>query len=456
VKPVSQSVLSLLRIRRDDARSVLHLAYPVVLGSLSFTLLSFVDTLMVGRLGAARLAASGIAGVLYFAVVFSIAGLGIGVQTLTARRFGEGKRKDCGDVANVGLILAVAIGLPITMAGPWLARTLGTILSPDPLVVELGSTYLLYRFYGTALMLANWSLRGFFAGIGETRHVMIASVVTTAANLLLDYLLIFGIAGFPRLGIAGAAIASSLAIACGTIYLLTVALSRRHRSTFGILQPPFPLRRLTQPIVRLSLPVMGQRALASGSWYAFFTVVSFIGTVELAATNAIRSTYHLTIMLGVGLGTAAAALVGQRLGAANPDEAERLGWTAAKLGALAMGVVGILFLVVPAFFLRIFTSDPAVISTGRLPLFLLGFVQASAGVGLVLSQAIQGAGNTRFVMLAELAVCGTLYLPVVYLLGKVFGLGMIGAWTGEFLYWTSIAVVMTWKFRRGDWKHVKV
>ena len=445
-----------LAIRREDAGAVLRIAYPVVLGSLSFTLLSIVDTLMVGHLGEAQLAASGIAGVLYFAVVFSIAGIGIGVQTLTARRFGEENHRACGDVANVGIALAITLGLPLTLASPWIAQVGSQILSPDPQVIAFGRSYLHFRFYGTVAMLVGWTLRGFFAGIGETRHVMVSSVITTVVNILLDYLLIYGVAGFPKLGISGAAIASSIAIAAGTTYLLAVAFSRRRRDVFGILRRPLPISKLIAPILRLSLPVMGQRALASGSWYTFFTVVAFIGTTELAASNVIRSIYHLTIMLGVGLGTAAASLVGQRLGSGEPDEAERLGWTAAKLGALSMAATGILFLVAPGTLLRFFTAEPGVVAAGRLPLLLLGIVQAFAGVGLVLSQAIQGAGNTRFVMLAEFGICATLYLPVVYLLGKVLGLGMIGAWTGEYLYWTSLGVIMFWKFRRGTWKHVQV
>jgi len=420
----------------------------------SFTLLSVVDTAMLGRLGAAPLAASGIAGVLFFAIVFSLSSIGVGVQTLSARRFGEGNARLCGAVANSGLALGCLVGLPLTAASPWLAHVLAPMLSPDADVVRLGEIYLHYRLYGAAAMLINWVLRGFFAGIGETRHQMVASIVTTAVNIVLDYALIFGRVGFPPLGVQGAAIASTVAIAAGPLYFVAVALSHTHRARFGVLIRPLAFRRWAVPIMRLSLPVLGQRALSNGSWLAFFTVVSLIGTVELAATNVIRSIYHLTIMLGVGFGTASAALVGQRLGAGEPDRAERLGWEAAKLSALSMGITGVLFLAVPSVLLRLFTADPAVVSAGRTPLFLLGFVQTLAGIALVFTHSLQGAGNTRFVMLAELAICGSLYLPVVYLLGLRTPLGLVGAWTGEILYWTGLAAVMTWKFVRGDWKRI--
>lgn len=445
-----------LALRRDDSVRVLRLAYPIVLGMTSFTLLSVVDTAMLGRLGAAPLAASGIASVLFFAVAFSIAGIGVGVQTLTARRFGERNDSECGAVVDAGLALACLLGIPLTAAAPWLARLLAPILSPDADVATLGDVYLHYRFYGALPMLANWVLRGFFAGIGETRHQMVASIVTTVANIVLDYVLIFGHVGFPAMGIAGAAIASSLASGAGTVYLAWTALSPAHRRRFEVLKRPLTIRRWTCPIVRLSLPVAAQRALSNGSWLVFFTVVSRIGTVELAATNVIRSVYNLTIMLGVGLGTASGALVGQQLGAGSPESAERLGWEATKLAALSMGTVGILFLACPSAILGVYTTDPAVIAAGRSPLFLLGFIQAFAGISLVLAQSLQGAGNTRFVMLVELLVCGTLYLPVVYVLGLRTRLGLIGAWTGEFLYWTTMAVVMVRKFAHGGWKRIVV
>jgi len=453
---VVRATLARLALNPDASGRVIRLAYPVVLGMMSFTLLSFVDTAMLGRIGAAPLAASGIAGVLVFGILFTLAGIGIGVQTVIARRFGEGKLAECGAVVHAGLALACLLALPLTIASPWLAKLLAPFQSADTQVVSLVETYLHYRLYGALFLISNWVFRGFFAGIGETRHQMVASIITTAINIVLDYLLIFGHAGFPRLEIAGAAIASTVAIAAGTLYLAWVAVSPSHRRRFAVLKRPFSVRKWTGRITRLSLPVAGQRLLSNGSWYVFFLIVSRIGTVELAASTAIRSVYHLTIMLGVGMGTAAAALVGQQLGARKPEHAERLGWEAAKLSALSMGLAGILFLAIPGLLMRIYTPDPAVISAGRTPLLLLGLVQAFAGVALVLSQALQGAGNTRFVMFAELGICGSLYLPVVYVLGLRTKLGLIGAWGGEFIYWMALAAIMSWKFARGGWKRIIV
>lgn len=449
-----RSVLDALALSRRDTRRVLDLAVPVVLGMSSLTLLNVVDTVMLGRLGPAPLAASGIAGVLYFAIVYAFSAMRVGVQTLTSRRFGEERFAECGEVLSNGLLLSLFIGLPLVASAPWVARLASAVFSNDPAVRDLGTIYLHYRMYGAAFMLVSSAYQGFFAGIGKTRHQMNASVLITATNILLDYLLIFGRAGFPRLGIQGAAIASTIALGLGTAYFAFVAALPSYRRVFRtIVRLRFHWAR---SILRLSLPVFAQGALSHSSWFAFFFVVGQIGTNELAATSVIRSIYHVPIMIAVGLGTAVAALVGQNLGAERPGRAERLAWEGARLAAYSTTLIGLLFLAFPTWVFRIYTSDPSVIAAGRLSLMYLGIVQAFAGIALVLSQGLQGAGNTRFVMLVEVVVCLGLYLPIVFFLGLRSSLGLIGAWTGEYVYWTAIALVMAMKFRRGTWKAIVV
>jgi len=449
------SAVARLFPRAALSREVLRLATPVTLGTLTYTLLSVVDTAMLGRLGAVPLAAAGIAGVLFFAVTFSMAGLSVGVQTLTARRFGEGGDARCGEVLNTGLALSLALGLPLVLGAPWFGRTLASLASNDPQVLDASTTYLHYRFLGTAFMLINFTARGFYAGIGKTGHQLYGSILVSATNILLDYLLIFGRAGFPRLGIQGAAIASTVALGVGTLYYVGILFGATYRGRFAALRRPLFAMRWFRSIVRLSLPVVAQRILSNGAWSAFFVIVARIGTIELAASNVIRSIYHLTIMLGVGLGTAAAALVGQNLGSEDADRAERLAWEAVKLACWSMAIVGLLFLFVPGWVFRIYTHDAHVIEVGRLSLRLLGVVQGFAGIALVLTQALQGAGNTRYVMFVEF-VCVACYLPTVYFLGLHTPLGIVGAWVGEYVYWLLVAAAVAWRFRAGAWKRIVV
>ncbi len=443
-------------LHRDLSRRVLRLATPVVLGSLSFTLLSVVDTAMLGRLGATPLAASGVAGVLTFAILYALGGMSVGVQALVARRFGEEEFLQCGEVLRSGLAVAVLFGIPLVVAAPWIARFTAPLLSPDPEVARLGAVYAHHRLYGAIFSFFSWVYAAFFAGIGRTRHQLVNSILVTLVNVVFDYLLIFGRGGFPALGVAGAAIATNIALGVGVVYYVVISLLPSYHRTYAPYRGGRFVARWIPPLFRLSLPVHAQRILSHGSWFAFFLITSRIGTLELAATNVIRSIYSLSIMIAIGMGTASAALVGQNLGARRPDDAERLGWEATKLSAYVMAAIGILFLAIPQWIFRIYTSDPGVIAVGRTPLFYLGLVQGLAGVALVLSQTLQGAGNTRFVLVVELCVCLGMYLPVAFLLGLRSKLGLVGAWTAEYVYWLALAVIMATKFRRGTWKTIRI
>ncbi len=449
-------LFSRLALHAVDSRTVLQLAYPVVLGSLSYTLLSVTDTAMLGRLGAVPLAASGVAGVLFFAVVFPLSSVSVGVQTLASRRFGEQRYAGCGQILHTGLLAVLALGVPLAVLAPWIAGIAAPALSNDSAVIELGRGYLQYRLLGAGFMFANWVFGAFFAAVGRTQHQMIASIVVTVSNIALDYVLIFGHLGAPAMGIIGAAVASTIATGIGAVYYLVITLRPRIRDRFSTFRRDHLTVTWVWPMIRLSLPIVGQRILSHGSWFVFFLVVARIGTVELAASNVIRSIYSLTIMIAAGLGTASAALVGHRMGAGEHDTAERLAWESTRLAAYSMGLLGLLFLLIPGWVFRIYTGDLAVIEAGMLPLRILGLVQAFAGITLVLSSSLQGSGNTRFVLLAELAVCSTLYLPVVYFFGLHTSLGLVGAWMGEYFYWIALAIIMSVKFAQGSWKHIQV
>ncbi len=450
---------SLLRpfiVRRGPAQRVLQLASPVILGSLSTVLLSTVDTIMLGRLGRDPLAASGIASVFFFALVFSLGSISVGTQALTARRFGEGEHARCGEVLRTGLVLAAAIGIPLSVAASWIASAAGPVLSGDPVVARLGSTYLRFRMYGAAFTLLSSAYGAFFAGIGATRHVLYNALLVTVTNIVLGYGLIFGRLGLPRLGIEGAGLAASLAMGCGLTYYVVASMSPAIHRRFAPFRGMRSIAPWTRSMVRLSAPIVLQRVISYGSWFGFFFVVSRIGTAELAATNVIRQIYSLPITVAGGIGVATATLVGQNMGARRPDDAERFGWEGARLAAYAMGAIGLLFLLIPEPLLRIYTNEPSVIAAGRGPLFYLGLVQAFAGMAIVLSQALQGAGNTRFVLHAEFLVCGGIYLPLVFLLGLRTPLGLSGAWMGEYVYWVIVTIIMALKFRERSWKRIAV
>jgi putative MATE family efflux protein len=438
------------------SRQVWRLSYPICLGNLSQILLGVVDTAMLGRLSPAALAAAGIGTVAYFLVISTLGALSMGTQALTARRHGEKNFAQCGQALDNSLALAFVLGGIFTLLSPWLSRFLSPALESGPEMGRLLGVYMEYRFYGAAFALCNLAFAGFFNGIGRTRVRMNAAILLTAANILLDYLLIFGKFGFPELGVKGAAIASTSATALAFLYYIGVILGKEYRAGFGCFRPVNIDFTWMGRIVRLSLPLMLRSLVGMGGYLAFFWIVGRIGTVEVAASNVIRSLLSVSWMFGMSMGAAATTLVGRNMGAGELGKAESSGWEAVKLAVMVMGLIGALFLLIPAPLIRIYTDDLAVILAGVPVLRLLSIAQVFAAVGLVLSSAIVGAGDMHFVLGVEIGNTCLAYLPLVWLLGVHLGFGLLGAWSAEAIYNLIPALLMALRFRGGSWKGIRI
>lgn len=426
------------------------------MGNLSQILLGVVDTAMLGRLSPTALAAAGIGTIVYFLVISTLGALSMGTQVLTARRHGEKNFVQCGQALDNSLFLAFILGGIFTFSSPWLAQSLSPVLESEPEMGKLLRVYMQYHFYGAVFALCNLAFAGFFNGIGRTKVRMTTAIILTVANILLDYLLIFGNFGFPKLGVKGAAIATTLATILAFLYYIGSSLGRGYRPTYRY----FHLANIdftwVGRIARLSLPLMLRSLVGMGGYLAFFWIVGRIGTVEVAASNVIRSLLSVSWMFGSSMGVAATTLVGQNMGAEEYEKAEASGWEAVKLSIIFMGIIGALFLFFPSQLMCIYTNDLAVISAGIPILRLLSIVQIFAAIGLVMNSALIGAGDMRFVLGVEVVNTCLAYLPLAWLLGVYLGFGLLGAWSAEAIYNLIPALLMTLRFRGGSWKKIKI
>ncbi|MCK4580117.1 MAG: MATE family efflux transporter, partial [Dehalococcoidia bacterium] len=374
----------------------------------------------------------------------------------TARRHGEKEMAQCGQVLDNSLAVALILGGVFTLLSPWLARFLSPCLESGPEMGRLLGTYMQYRFYGAVFALINLTFGGFFNGIGRTKVRMNAAIIIAAANILLNYLLIFGKLGFPQLGVQGAALASTVATALATVYYLAISLRQRYRSKYGYLHPANIALSQIGKIGRLSLPLMIRMLVGMGGFLVFFRIIGRIGTLELAASNILRSLNSISYMVGAALGAAATTLVGQNMGAERYGRAEAFGWEAVKLGMIAMGVLSVLFIFLPASVMRIYTDDLEVIRVGVTILRILGIAQFCHAIGTVLGPALIGAGDMRFILGVEIGNTCFLYLPLAWFLGVHLGFGVIGAWTAELIYVLFYALMMAIRFRGGSWKEIRI
>ena len=460
-------------------RRVLTLAFPIILGNLSRVLMNVVDVAMVGRLGAKSLAAVGLGAVLIWTILSIGVAFRTGVQTVTARRYGQKRFSDCGLALNSGLALASIVGVIFSMMGYKMAGVAIRFLIDDPDVIPLAIVYTQWSFVGAACITIGYAFQGFYNGVERTRIHMEVTIVSNLLNIYLDAGLIFGNArltemlasspvgdisflsvlwspfDFPALGVEGAAIATLCAAVWMIIHYTLRGFTQEFRTNYGTYKGGFSRETLKKE-VEIAAPQGFQEVGVTIVYVLFFKIIGMIGTVEVAATEVVFTLAMASFLPAVGFGVACATLVGKALGEEDPERAAVSMLESVRWSVIFMGTMGILFLLFPRPILLIFTNDREVIEMGLVALRILGVVQFFDAVGMTLWFALSGAGNTLFPAIIDLSLSWGIFLPGSYLLGIVFGYGLIGPWLAFAIYLFLYAICITWKILKGDWKEIEI
>ncbi len=433
-------------------RETLHLAYPVALSMLSQTLMWLVDTSFLGRVSLVAQGAAGFAGTCVWLLLSFSVGIGTGVNILVAQSFGAQRRADCGLVTWQGMYISLLIWIPLLVGGlcaPWIVQRLG----PSTPLMEPAATYMAIRLFGALPAVLNFSLLGFFRGLGDTRTLFWVTLLTNALNVVLDYLLIFGHAGLPRLEIAGAAGATVLSTAMGSLIYLWLFVRRGQ-------QQGFLMRRLEAfnwavwwSLVRLSLPIGCQSMLEGGAWAMFTVLVARLGTIEAATHQIALSLVSFAYMLSFGVTIAATTLVGQYLGAANRAAARRSARSCLVLGTVVLSLLGIVLVLGRRPLVGIFTPDPDVIQLGtRLVLWVAAF-QIFQGLSQISAGVLRGAGDTRWPMFASIIAGWGVFLPGATLVMFTLQGGLGGGWMSVVGYGLILSLAMLLRLWHGRWQN---
>ena len=469
------------------SKRIIVLAIPVILAMLSQTAINLLDTAMVGRLpgttGIDGVAGIGVSLLLFWAIGGFLSAVAIGTQAITARRTGEEKPELAGRALTNSLALSIVSGLSASILGYYYVPEIFPLLNPNPNVIHLGSSYCSIRMLGVVSMVTTISYKGFYDGIGKTHIHMIAAIIMNVVNAFLNVVLIFGLLGFPRLEVQGAAYASLISTYVGLLVIVLWSFRKDLRSKYRYYRLVNFNRSVMHEISRLSIP-SGLATVFVMSGFLFFLwvtgnlepdppLLSSLSFVPLAgpimsgieyirpdlATSAswvMISFMMLIFMTSIAFGTATATLVSQSMGKKDFALAERFGWESVKIGMYSMGTVGVAVVIWPHIFLGIFTDKIEVIEVAVPSMRLMASTTALMASGLILTQALFGAGNNKFVMVAELLMHALCLVPLSYLLAIVFDMGMIGAWTAAATYIVLLSSVMAWKFAQGDWKRIKI
>lgn len=429
---------------------------PIILGMVSTTIMNLVDIAMVGRLGAAAIAAVGLGGILFYTLASFFNAMTVGVQVLTARRFGEDRLRETGLILQNALVIALLSGSVVTLVSIGFGPGLFPYLNGDPQVVRLGQGYLWYRFMGILFFTVNMAFHGFLNGVAQTRVHLRVTVLSNVLNVLLNYLLIFGKFGLPEMGVEGAGLASTISLLFSLLLYSRVIAGVRFGEYIPLVQVANLRWDLIRQLIRISLPVGVQEFLVHLGFSIFVVIIGILGTVELAASEIVFNILSFSFMPGYGLGMAAGTMVGKYLGSGQPSLATKSGWLSLRLATIFMGGVGLIFLVMPEPILRVFTTDPAVVREGVIALRMLGGIQFIDSWGLSISGALRGAGDTTYVSVVEICINLFCFLPATYLMAILWEWGLLGAWMAFGLYVFLFAAFMVNRFHGGRWKTIEV
>ena len=432
-------------------RAILILAIPMVLEMMMESVFVVCDVFFVSKLGPDAVATVGLTESL-LAIVYTIGmGLSIGVTATVARRTGEHDNEGASRSAVQGITLGLFVSLGLGVLGAIFAPTLLRLIGASPDVLATGSHFTRVMLGGSASILLLFLINGIFRGAGDAQLSMRTLWLANGINILLGPCLIFGLGPFPRLGVTGAAVATTIGRSTGVLFGMAqffrqsgrVHIHRRHLTV----DPGLMVK-----LLRLSGSGMFQVLIGTASWIGLVRILAGFGSTALAGyTIAIRIVLF-ALLPSWGMGNAAATMVGQALGARKPDRAEQAVWRAAFYNLCFLGVVGVIFVFGARGIVQLFTSDPAVAEYARTALRVIAIGFVLYAYGMVLSQSFNGAGDTWTPTWLGFFSFWLFEIPLAYLLAVHLGFGPFGVFTAIPIAFSVYAIAALVMFRRGGWK----
>ena len=427
------------------------LAIPMMLEMAMESIFAIVDIAFVSRLGTDAVAAVGITEALV-TILYAIAlGLGLGVTAMVSRRIGAKDREGAASVTGQAIWVGALVSVVIGVFGVVFARDLLLLMGASDNVVDVGSGYTAILLGGSGSIMYLFLLNAAFRGAGDAAVALRSLALANGINIVLDPCLIFGLGPFPEMGVPGAAVATTIGRSIGVAYQLNYLFRGRGRLQFQFRHLAL-VRKLIKRVLVISAGGIGQFLITTASWVALMRIVAYYGSAPIAAYTIALRMIEFAILPAWGLGNAAATLVGQNLGANLPDRAERSAWLAAKYNAVFMAVVGGLMLLMAPRITALFSSDPEVLRYGTSCLRIMGIGFPMYAVGMIMTQALNGAGDTASPSALNFLSFWIVQIPLALWLARGFEFGPNGIFIAEVIAESLLTLLSIVVFRRGRWK----
>jgi putative MATE family efflux protein len=432
-------------------RAIILLAIPMVLEMCMESVFAVVDIFWVAHLGADAIATVGLTESLLTLMYAVAIGLGIGATAMVARRVGEKNPEGAARAAVQAIALGLIVSVVFAVLGVTLAPRLLKLMGGSPWVVEQGVNFTRIMFAGNASILLLFLINAIFRGAGDAAIAMRVLWLANAINIVLGPCFIFGLGPFPEMGVAGAAVATTIGRGTGVVYAFSKLIRsggrfdlRRHHVR---LEPAIMAR-----LISLSSTATFQVFIGMASWIGLIRTISSFGSNAVAGYTIGVRVLVFALLPSWGMANAAATMVGQALGARKPDRAERAVWIAGFYNMICLGFVGLMFVIFARQIIDLFTDDPNVAYYGVDCLRIVAYGFLFYAYGMVLTQSFNGAGDTWTPTIINLFVFWLWELPLAYVLALVFKIGPRGVFLSIMIAFSTLAVISAIVFRQGRWK----
>jgi putative MATE family efflux protein len=435
--------------------ALVMLSVPMVLEMAMESLFAVVDVFFVSRVSADAVATVGVTESM-LTIVYTVAlGLGIGATAVVARRIGEKDEDGAAQAAAQSIALGLIVALAVGVLGTLNAATLMRWMGATPSMIESSLGYTQVMFAGNVTVTLLFLINAIFRGAGDAAVAMRMLWISNAINIVLDPVLIFGLGPFPELGVTGAAVATN--IGRGTAVVVQMWMLMSGRSRVHIRRRHLRLiPKVMLNVCRLSGAGFVQVLIDTSSYIGLVRIISLFGSEVLAGYTIGIRIVIFAILPSWGLSNAAATMVGQALGAKDPDRAEESVWTAGKYNAIVLGAISVLFVAFAPSIVSFFTTDPAVTpyAASCLRIVSMGFVFFA--YGLVFTQSFNGAGDTWTPTWINFGCFWVFQIPLAWLLAIRMGMGPQGVFIAMTVAFSLLPIISAVIFRRGRWKEASV
>ena len=435
---------------RYTNRQIWHIAYPILISLIMEQMIGMTDTAFLGRVGEVELGASAIAGVFYMVIFMVAFGFSIGTQILIARRNGEENYREIGQLFYHGIYFQVALAAVMFLLSYFLSPLILERIISSPAVCRAAEDYLHWRVFGAFFSFSAVIFRAFFLGTVQTRTLTLNSVVMVLSNVVFNYILIFGNFGFPAMGIAGAALGSSLAEGVSLLFFILYTRRRVDTRKYGLDRIPRFCRGVLRRMLNVSLWTMIQNFFSLATWFLFFLYIEHLGERALAVTNIVRSASGLLFMVMMAFASTCGSLTSNLIGRGHASEVPHLIHQHIRLAYLFVMPLALLFVLCPQLILGIYTDMPDLREAAIPSLWVMCAAYLLIVPANVYFQSVSGTGNTRTALALELSslVLYTAYITWTIL---ILRLDVALCWTSEMVYGIFILLFCWLYIRRGHW-----